>query len=119
VVGVFIGFDNPKPMGRGATGGALAAPVFKEFMQQALEGKAPIADFRVPQGMKLIEINRKTGMRRSQGGRGCDPGSIQARHRPFRRLLRLSASRTVARWRTFATISPRQSGVVQRQGGLY
>jgi penicillin-binding protein 1A len=41
VAGVFIGFDNPTPMGRGSTGGALAAPVFNEFMQGALEGTRP------------------------------------------------------------------------------
>jgi penicillin-binding protein 1A len=66
VAGVFIGFDNPTPMGRGSTGGALAAPVFNEFMQGALEGTRP-ADFRVPQGMKLIAINRKTGMQAFEG----------------------------------------------------
>lgn len=66
VAGVFIGFDNPAPMGRGSTGGALAAPVFNEFMQGALEGTRP-ADFRVPQGMKLIAINRKTGMQAFPG----------------------------------------------------
>ncbi len=41
VAGVFIGFDTPTPMGRGSTGGALAAPVFNEFMQGALEGTRP------------------------------------------------------------------------------
>ncbi|MGJ8570317.1 MAG: penicillin-binding protein 1A [Hoeflea sp.] len=66
VAGVFIGFDNPTPMGRGSTGGALAAPVFNEFMLGALEGTRP-ADFRVPQGMKLIAINRKTGMQSFEG----------------------------------------------------
>jgi penicillin-binding protein 1A len=55
-----------QPMGRGSTGGALAAPVFNEFMQGALEGTRP-ADFRVPQGMKLIAINRKTGMQAFEG----------------------------------------------------
>lgn len=66
VAGVFIGFDTPTPMGRGSTGGALAAPVFNEFMQAALEGTRP-ADFRVPEGMKLIAINRKTGMQAFPG----------------------------------------------------
>jgi penicillin-binding protein 1A len=41
VAGVFIGYDTPTPMGRGSTGGALAAPVFNEFMQGALEGTRP------------------------------------------------------------------------------
>ncbi|MEX0344670.1 MAG: penicillin-binding protein 1A [Rhizobiaceae bacterium] len=62
VVGVFMGYDTPKPMGRGSTGGGLAAPVFKEFVGAALEGKRPV-EFSVPDGMKLIRINRKTGMR--------------------------------------------------------
>jgi penicillin-binding protein 1A len=66
VTGVYIGFDKPKPMGRGSTGGQLAAPVFKEFMAKALEG-APIADFRLPEGMNVVEIDRNTGMR-SAGG---------------------------------------------------
>ncbi len=69
VAGVFIGFDTPTPMGRGSTGGALAAPVFNEFMQAALEGTRP-ADFRVPEGMKLIAINRKTGMQAFEGEAG-------------------------------------------------
>jgi penicillin-binding protein 1A len=61
VAGVFIGYDNPTPMGRGATGGALAAPVFNDFMHDALKGTRP-ADFRKPEGLKLVAIDRKTGM---------------------------------------------------------
>jgi penicillin-binding protein 1A len=61
-VGVYMGYDKPRPMGHGATGGGLAAPVFKEFMANALEG-TPVVDFRVPNGMTLIKIDRTTGMR--------------------------------------------------------
>jgi penicillin-binding protein 1A len=67
VVGLYMGYDTPKPMGHGSTGGGLAAPVFKEFMKAELAGKRPV-DFRVPEGMKLIAINRKTGMRAEGGG---------------------------------------------------
>ena len=77
VAGVFIGFDNPKPMGRGATGGALAAPVFNEFMQGATAGTRP-SDFRIPEGMKLIAINRKTGMESAAGV----PGTIMEAFKP-------------------------------------
>ena len=66
VTGVYIGFDQPTPMGRGSTGGQLAAPVFKEFMANAL-ADAPIADFRLPQGMNVVEIDRATGMRAIEG----------------------------------------------------
>ncbi|MHA6644675.1 penicillin-binding protein 1A [Mesorhizobium sp. A623] len=69
VVGLYFGYDQPKGLGHGATGGGLAAPVFKDFMRVALEGK-PNIDFKVPEGMKLIAINRKTGMRAGEGEAG-------------------------------------------------
>jgi penicillin-binding protein 1A len=69
VVGVYMGFDRPVPMGKGSTGGGLAAPIFKEFMAEALKDMRPV-DFRVPDGMKVIAINRKTGMRAGQGEGG-------------------------------------------------
>ena len=39
VVGVFIGYDTPKPMGKGNTGGHVAAPIFGNFMKMALADK--------------------------------------------------------------------------------
>ncbi len=66
VVGVFMGYDQPRPMGKGSTGGGLAAPIFSDFMTAALKDKRPV-DFRIPQGMKLIRINRKTGMHAGEG----------------------------------------------------
>ena len=69
VVGVYVGYDNPKPMGRGETGGGLAAPIFLDFMEDALEGK-PQVDFRVPRGLKLIPIDRKTGLQAEAGDEG-------------------------------------------------
>ncbi|MDR6431115.1 penicillin-binding protein 1A [Brucella pseudogrignonensis] len=77
VVGVFMGYDTPTPLGRGGTGGGLAAPVFKDFMTQALAG-TPKVDFRVPEGMTLIAINRKTGMRTNKG----DPNLIMEAFKP-------------------------------------
>jgi len=69
VVGLYMGYDKPQNLGKGATGGGLAAPIFKEFMGDALKD-TPIVDFKVPEGMKLIAINRKTGMRAEEGAAG-------------------------------------------------
>ena len=69
VVGLYIGYDQPKTLGKGSTGGGLSAPVFKEFMTEALKDTPPV-DFQVPEGMQLIAINRKTGMRASEGEAG-------------------------------------------------
>jgi penicillin-binding protein 1A len=62
VAGVYIGFDKPRSLGRGETGGRLAAPAVKNFLKVALAGK-PAVPFRVPPGIKLVRIDRKTGMR--------------------------------------------------------
>ncbi len=62
VVGVYFGYDKPRSLGRGETGGRLAAPVVKDFMKVALADK-PAAPFRVPPGIKLIRVDLKTGMR--------------------------------------------------------
>ncbi len=65
-VGVYLGFDKPKPLGRGATGGHMAAPIVKEFLKVALADK-PAVPFRVPAGIKLIRIDAKSGLRVGPG----------------------------------------------------
>jgi len=68
-VGVYIGYDSPKPMGRKATGGQLAAPVFRDFMKAALADK-PAIPFRAPPGLNLIPIDSRTGMPAPMGQEG-------------------------------------------------
>lgn len=60
-VGVFIGFDNPSPLGRAETGGRVAAPVFRDFMTVALADRAA-TPFRIPPGISLVRVNAKTGL---------------------------------------------------------
>ncbi|MEM7742983.1 MAG: PBP1A family penicillin-binding protein [Pseudomonadota bacterium] len=64
VAGCFIGFDQPTPMGKGAYGGTLCGPVFREFMKEAMKTRKP-GKFRPPQGSGLvtIKIHRDTGER--------------------------------------------------------
>lgn len=64
-VGVFIGFDNPIPLGRQPwggqeTGSSVAAPVFKTFMANALADK-PAIPFRTPPGIRMVRIDAETG----------------------------------------------------------
>ncbi|MEZ5927700.1 MAG: penicillin-binding protein 1A [Parvularculaceae bacterium] len=58
--GVFVGFDMPQSMGQGEAGGKVAAPIFGDFMAEALKDKAAIP-FRVPSGIRLVRVNAKTG----------------------------------------------------------
>ncbi len=66
VAGVFVGYDTPQPMGKGATGGGVASPIFRDFMKWALADQ-PAIPFRVPPGIKLVRIDAKTGMRAQPG----------------------------------------------------
>jgi len=66
VAGVYIGYDKPRTLGRGETGGQLAAPIVKNFMKVALADK-PAAPFRVPPGIKLVRVDLKTGVRAGPG----------------------------------------------------
>lgn len=60
VAGVYIGYDEPISLGRVETGAAAALPIFYDFMKEALDG-VPDSNFRIPQGIKLVRINPKTG----------------------------------------------------------
>jgi penicillin-binding protein 1A len=68
-VGVYVGYDNPRPMGHKRTGGELAAPIVADFMKLALKDKAAIP-FRVPRAIELIPINAVNGKRAIFGAEG-------------------------------------------------
>ncbi|MEO0728976.1 MAG: penicillin-binding protein 1A [Pseudomonadota bacterium] len=77
VVGVYVGYDTPQPMGKGATGGQVSAPIFADFMKMAHAEKKPVP-FRVPPGLKLVRVNLKTGLRTS-----ARKGSILEAFKPY------------------------------------
>ena len=60
--GCYIGYDQPRPMGKGAYGGTLCGPVFTEFMKEAIR-KYGGGKFGVPPGGRFIKIDRFTGAR--------------------------------------------------------
>ncbi|MBL8903503.1 MAG: penicillin-binding protein 1A [Hyphomicrobiales bacterium] len=68
-VGVYVGYDTPKPMGKRRTGGELAAPIVADFMRLALR-EQPATPFRVPRAIELIPIDANTGQRAIYGEEG-------------------------------------------------
>jgi penicillin-binding protein 1A len=81
VVGVYIGFDNPSPLGHGETGGNVSAPVVRDFFKIALADQPPIP-FRVPPDIKLISVNLKTGLPAGPN----DPKAIMEAFKPSQDL---------------------------------
>jgi penicillin-binding protein 1A len=69
-VGVYLGYDKPRHLATGATGGHLAAPIVRDFMKVALADK-PAVPFRVPVGIKLIPVEARTGLRAGAGSSGA------------------------------------------------
>ena len=66
VVGVYIGFDNPKTLGKFETGSKAALPIFKNFVENALF-KEDFEDFQIPENIYLTSINYDTGAKSAPG----------------------------------------------------
>ena len=60
VIGVYIGFDNPKTLGKYETGAKAALPVFKNFIKEALY-KDDFKNFSIPEEIFFTAINYNTG----------------------------------------------------------
>jgi membrane carboxypeptidase/penicillin-binding protein len=58
---VWVGFDEPHGMGRGATGATAALPIWIDFMTKALAGR-PTKDFTPPPGVVIQRIDKATGL---------------------------------------------------------
>jgi penicillin-binding protein 1A len=67
--GVFVGFDNPRTLGRLEQGATVAAPIFRDFMKGAL-ADAPPTPFRIAPGIELLSISEKSGTLTSPGSSG-------------------------------------------------
>jgi penicillin-binding protein 1A len=65
-VGVYVGFDKPRNMGKQATGGEMAVPIFTSFVEKALAGKPP-TPFNMPTGMTQVWIDPTTGVKANGG----------------------------------------------------
>ncbi len=139
VAGVYIGYDQPRPMGHGAQGGRVAAPIFKQFAQVAFRD-LPKIPFVAPPGIRMVRVDRATGRRVF----GAFPTTVDPKssviweafqpetepRRSFRRSVELAraqpnvenrtAARPVRRAGPARPRAPADSAeFLQRQGGIY
>ena len=66
VIGVYIGYDNPKTLGKNETGSKVALPIFKNFIENALY-KEDFNDFEIPENIYLTSLNYHTGAKSAPG----------------------------------------------------
>ena len=64
IIGVYVGFDNPKTLGKKETGARTAMPIFKEFIKTSVK-KKDARPFKVPENITLMVIDPMTGKKSS------------------------------------------------------
>ena len=62
LIGVYIGNDNPKPLGKYETGSKTALPIFKEFIKAAVT-KSEARPFKASEGIIMMVVDPKTGLK--------------------------------------------------------
>ncbi len=60
VIGVYVGHDEPKSLGKYETGSKTAMPIFKSFIKKAVK-KGDARPFKVAKNIKFLVIDQKTG----------------------------------------------------------
>jgi penicillin-binding protein 1A len=129
VAGMYMGFDNPRPMGGYAQGGTLAAPIFKQFAKAALMNE-PIVPFRAPSGIRMVRIDRHSGEKVFGAWPSDDPKSpvIWEAFKPEsepRRTVRRDELAAAAPAKAAKKAGPKpaeqthDSDFLQNQGGIY
>jgi penicillin-binding protein 1A len=116
--GVYVGYDEPVNLGTdAATGGHLAAPIFRDFMTVALKD-APATEFRTPPGMRMYRVNPGTGLPAGSGEaaiwEGYKPGTEPGKDRE-RGLRPLPSDDGVVQ----GAALPLRQGPSTGTGGLY
>ena len=61
VVGVYVGFDEPKTLGRYETGAKAALPVFEKFIKKVVKKKDALP-FKVPKNITLVLVDVESGL---------------------------------------------------------
>ncbi len=64
IIGVYVGFDNPKSLGKKETGARTAMPIFKDFVKKIVK-KEEARPFKVAENITLMVIDPKTGKKAS------------------------------------------------------
>ena len=66
IIGVYVGFDNPKTLGKYETGSKAALPIFKDFVENSLY-KEDFGEFQIPEKIYLTSLNYDTGLKSAPG----------------------------------------------------
>ena len=60
VIGVYVGMDDPAPLGKFETGSKTALPIFEKFVIKAVK-RSDARPFKVPNGITMMVVDPITG----------------------------------------------------------
>ena len=72
VIGVYVGMDNPAPLGKFETGSKAALPIFKDFIENAVK-KSDARPFKVPEGITMMVVDPLTGQKAKLSSKNTIP----------------------------------------------
>ena len=61
VIGTYVGFDEPKSLGKYETGAKAALPIFKKFVQKVVKRREALP-FKVPKNINRVMVDHETGL---------------------------------------------------------
>jgi len=85
VIGVYVGFDEPKSLGKYETGAKAALPIFKKFVQNVVT-KRDALPFKIPNTINLVMIDAVTGLQPNQDTKNVIYESYKSEDNFFLRL---------------------------------
>ncbi|MFN3423153.1 MAG: penicillin-binding protein 1A [Novosphingobium meiothermophilum] len=138
IAGVYIGYDQPRSLGGYAQGGRIAAPVFKQFVQET-RARWKSIPFEAPEGIRMVRIDRVSGKRVFGGTpdnsvakaaiiweafkpdteprRTAREGELTAKQAVIDAIKRARAARGIVDGGDDA--GPAEQGFLEEQGGIY
>ncbi len=79
VVGVYVGMDNPAPLGKFETGSKTALPIFKSFVENAVK-KSDARPFKVPEGITMMVVDPMTGQKAKLTSKNTIPEAYKSKN---------------------------------------
>lgn len=76
VTGVYVGFDDRRPLGESETGARSALPIWIQFMKEALL-QLPVVPFEIPEGITYVKVDPTTGLLESEQEGDGEKGSVE------------------------------------------
>jgi penicillin-binding protein 1A len=77
VTAVWVGFDTPRPIGAGAYGGTLAAPIWGEMMREYYARRPTPAPWELPPGLSAVLTDPMTGLPALAPDCPAQPGKLE------------------------------------------